>query len=154
MPTERGFDPERARAIIAAHEPLEGACLPMLHALQEAFGYIDEAAVGLVAEALNRSRAEIHGVLTFYHDFRRAPEAILEIQLCRAEACQAQGSEALAAAAERLGIKLRKVYCLGNCALGPAARVGDDVVGRVDLAKLKALAAGVAPEAVAAGEAP
>src|SRR5215813_6318088 len=100
MSTFEGWNAERATAIIAEYRGLEGPLLPILHALQEAFGYVPEAAVPMVAEALNLSRAEVHGVLTFYHDFRREPAGRHVLKLCRAEACQAAGGDALAARAE------------------------------------------------------
>ena len=97
----------RAAEIIAEHNGLEGATLVILHALQEAFGYVPEPAIPMVAEALNLSRAEVHGVFTFYHDFRNEPAGRHVLKLCRAEACQAAGGDALAARAEaRLGIAL------------------------------------------------
>jgi len=122
-------------AVVAAAEAQRGragALLPVLQAVQAALGWVPAAAVPLVAEALNLSRAEVHGVLTFYHDFRRQPPAPHTLRLCRAEACQAVGAAALAAhAQQRLGcgfggrsadgrFALEAVYCLGNCACGPA----------------------------------
>src|SRR6476619_7916358 len=121
----------------------EGPLLPILHALQEEFGYIEEAAEPLIAEALNITRAEVHGVVTFYHDFRHEPSGRHVLKLCRAEACQSVGCEALVARAEaRLGtacgstspegVTLEAVYCLGLCATGPSAMVDGQVVGRLD----------------------
>ena len=118
--------------------------LPILHALQEAFGCVPEVAVPMVAEALNLTRAEVHGIVTFYHDFRREPPGRHVLKICRAEACQAAGCDALAAAAQsRLGIEigdttpdgrvtLEAVYCLGLCATAPSAMLDDRVVGRLD----------------------
>jgi formate dehydrogenase subunit gamma len=132
---------------------LDGPLLPILQALQEEFGYIDEAAEPLVAEALNLTRAEVHGVVTFYHDFRRAPAGRHVVKLCRAEACQAAGGDALAARAEaRLGVAmgettpdggvtLEPVYCLGLCATAPSAMVDGRVVGRLDEQRLDAVLA-------------
>jgi formate dehydrogenase subunit gamma len=132
---------------------LDGPLLPILQALQEEFGYIDEAAEPLVAEALNLTRAEVHGVVTFYHDFRRAPAGRHVVKLCRAEACQAAGGDALAARAEaRLGVAmgettpdggvtLEPVYCLGLCATAPSAMVDARVVGRLDEQRLDAVLA-------------
>jgi len=137
------FDPERARAIIDGLAVREGATLPILHALQEAFGCVPEAAEPLVAEALNLSRAEVHGVVTFYHDFRRAPPGRHVVKLCRAEACQARGGDVLAAEVERgLGtpinstspdgrVTFEAVYCLGLCASGPALMLDGKLFGRV-----------------------
>jgi formate dehydrogenase subunit gamma len=131
----------------------EGPLLPILHALQEESGYIDEAAEPLIAEALNITRAEVHGVVTFYHDFRRAPAGRHVLKLCRAEACQAAGGDALAARAEtKLGIALgsttadarvtlEPIYCLGLCATAPSAMLDGRVIGRLDGARLDALIA-------------
>src|SRR5215813_12067821 len=107
---ERSYEPwnvERANTLIAEHVGLQGPLLPILHAFIEEFGYIDEGAEPLIAEALNISRAEVHGVVTFYHDFRRKPAGRHVLKLCRAEACQAAGGDAVAAHAEqRLGVAL------------------------------------------------
>jgi formate dehydrogenase subunit gamma len=131
----------------------EGPMLPILHALQEEFGYIDEAAEPLIADALNISRAEVHGVVTFYHDFRREPAGRHVLKLCRAEACQAAGGEALATRAEsRLGIAfgsttadgrvtLEPVYCLGLCSVSPSAMIDGRIVARLDERKLDTLLA-------------
>jgi len=141
---ELDFDADKARDIVAAHRHLQGAMLPVLRALQDAFGCIDERAELIVAEELNLTRAEVHGVVTFYHDFRREPAGRHVLNLCRAEACQSAGGEALAAKAEaELGIAsgnttddgrttLGAVYCLGLCALAPAAMIDGRVVGRLD----------------------
>jgi formate dehydrogenase subunit gamma len=149
------WSPERAAEIVAQEGHREGALLPILHALQAAFGYVDAAAEPLIAQALNISRAEVHGVVSFYHGFRRSPPGRHVLKLCRAEACQAAGSPALAARAEarlgtRLGstaadgsITLEPVYCLGLCATAPAAMLDGEVVGRLDPARLDALLDGV-----------
>ena len=133
-----------AADIIAGHAGRDGATLPILHALQERFGYVDRAAVPMIADALNLSRAEVHGVVTFYHDFRAAPAGRHVVKLCRAEACQAVGAVALAAHAQRqLGIgwhettadgrvTLEPVFCLGLCACGPAALIDDEPVSGLD----------------------
>ena len=125
---------------------LPGALLPILHALQEEFGYIDDAMIPLIAEALNISHAEVHGVISFYHDFRRAPAGKHVLQICRAESCQAMGCNSLIAHVEKsLGVKmgetsgdgsftLRPVYCLGNCALSPAVMLDGQPYGRVSAA--------------------
>jgi formate dehydrogenase subunit gamma len=148
------WDAETAGAIIADKQAMPGALLPILHALQEEFGYIDREAEPLIAQALNISRAEVHGVVTFYHDFREKPAGRHVLKLCRAESCQARGSDALAARAEaRLGvpfggttadgrITLEPVYCLGLCSLSPSAMLDGKVVARLDDAKLDALIAG------------
>ena len=131
------------------HQP--GALLPILHAVQERFGFIDDAAVPVIAEALNLSRAEVHGVLTFYHDFRRTPAGAHVLKLCRAEACQSMGCEELAETlVRRHGVAfgetssdgkltLEAVYCLGNCALAPAALLDGKVHGRLDAATVGTL---------------
>lgn len=130
---------------------LEGPLLPILHALQDTFGCITEAAVPMVANALNLSRAELHGVVTFYHDFRREVPGRHVLKMCRAEACQASGGDALAARAEaRLGISigettpdrrvtLEATYCLGLCALAPSAMLDGRLCGRLDEARLNEL---------------
>lgn len=144
------WDEEKARSIIAGLAHLEGATLPMLHALQDEFGYINAKAVPLIAEMLNLSRAEVHGAITFYHDFRTAPPRGRVIKLCRAEACQSLGCEAVVAELEREhGIAVdgapvgdavvETVYCLGNCALGPSALVDGELIGRVDAARITGL---------------
>lgn len=139
---------ERAAEIISDHVRHEGATLPIFHALQAAFGFVPEAAVPMVAAALNLSRAEAHGVLTFYHDFRHALPGRHVLKLCRAEACQAAGGDALAARAEsKLGIAigettpdrrttLEAVYCLGLCATAPSAMLDGRVFGRLDAERL------------------
>ncbi|MCP4615069.1 MAG: formate dehydrogenase subunit gamma [Bradyrhizobium sp.] len=150
-PAYEPWSAERAAEIIAGHKAIEGATLVILHALQEAFGYVPEPAIPMVAEALSLSRAEVHGVFTFYHDFRREPAGRHVLELCRAEACQAAGGDALAAHAEaRLGIALgyttsddrvtlEPIYCLGLCATAPSAMLDGRVVGRLDEKRLDAL---------------
>jgi len=140
-----------ASRIIEEHRALDGATLPILHALQEHFGYVDSAAIGLVAEALNLSRAEIHGAVTFYHDFHGAPIDGAVLKLCRAEACQSMGCEDLVAhladahgivpdvTKSGVGLHVRTVYCLGNCALSPSALLDDTPVGRLDRSRLDAI---------------
>lgn len=134
---------DRARAIIAAHKGLRGALLPMLHALQEEFGYIHQDAIQLLANELNITRAEVHGVASFYHDFRREMPGRHIIKVCRAESCQAMGVDDLVEHAKaRLGVDmggttddksftLEAVYCLGNCALSPAVLIDETLHGRV-----------------------
>ncbi len=150
------YDREQAGAVIAAHAAMRGALLPMLHAVQRAIGFVPDDLVPEIATALNISRAEVHGVITFYHDFRRRPAGRHVVKICRAEACQARGGAAIeAAAAERLGVAmgatrddgrvtLEAVYCLGLCASGPSALVDGVPVARVDAAKLERIAARVA----------
>ncbi|SEB82193.1 formate dehydrogenase gamma subunit [Rhizobiales bacterium GAS188] len=153
MRTFEAWSAERAAEIIGRYREEEGATLPILHALQEVFGCVPEAAVPLVAEALNLSRAEVHGVVTFYHDFRREPPGRHVLKLCRAEACQAMGGEQLAAQAQaRLGIgfgatttdgrvTLEPIYCLGLCALAPSAMLDGRLHGRLDKTRLESLLA-------------
>ena len=147
------WDETRGAEIIAEHAEQEGATLVILHALQAEFGYVPEAAIPMVAQALNLSRAEVHGVFTIYHDFRHKPAGRHVLKLCRAEACQAAGGEALAARAEaKLGIALgnttadarvtlEPIYCLGLCATAPSAMFDGRVVGRLDEKRLDALVA-------------
>ena len=143
----------RGAEIIAEHSGQEGATLVILHALQEAFGYVPEAAIPMVAQALNLSRAEVHGVFTFYHDFRHKPAGRHVLKLCRAEACQAAGGDALAARAEsKLGVSLgnttadervtlEPIYCLGLCSTAPSAMLDGRLIGRLDEKRLDALVA-------------
>lgn len=139
--------------ILSAHLHLEGPLLPILHALQAAFGHVPEAAHAQIAAALNITRAELHGVVSFYHDFRSAPAGRHVLRICRAEACQAMGGAALAAATlGKLGldwhgttangaITVEPVYCLGLCACAPAVMLDEKVVARVDGARMDALLA-------------
>ncbi len=153
MPRYEPFSAERTAQLIREHLGLEGPLLPILHALQEEFGYIDEAAEPIIADELNISRAEVHGVVTFYHDFRRAPAGRHVLKLCRAEACQAAGGDALVAHAEaHLGVALgnttadgrmtvEPTYCLGLCSVSPSAMLDGKVVARLDAKKLDTLLA-------------
>ena len=130
--------------------------LPLLHMLQEEIGFIDDAAIPAIATALNLSRADVHGVVTFYHDFRRTPAGRHVVKLCRAESCQARGATAIEkAATERLGVPmgetrpdgqvtLEPVYCLGLCAVGPNALVDGRPVARIDAATLDRIAQEIA----------
>jgi formate dehydrogenase subunit gamma len=152
-PAYEPWNEARGAEIIAEHDHLEGATLVILHALQEAFGHVPEPAIPMIAQALNLSRAEIHGVFTFYHDFRHEPAGRHVLKLCRAEACQAAGGDALAARAEaKLGISignttadvrvtLEPIYCLGLCATAPSAMLDGCVIGRLDEARIDALVA-------------
>ena len=139
------------KLLINEHIDLEGPLLPILHAIQADFGYIPSAAVDLIADALNITKAEVHGVISFYHDFRSAPAGRHVVKICRAEACQAMGGQALAEdTLEQLGLEwhgttingavtVEPVYCLGMCACAPAAMVDDKVVGRLNPARMSAL---------------
>ena len=145
------WDAGLAREIIGRHAALAGATLPILHALQEEFGCVPHEALAMIAEALNLSRAEVHGVVTFYHDFRATPPGRHVLKLCRAEACQAMGGVALAdRLLARLGVGWGKttadgsltveaVYCLGLCACAPAALLDGAPAGRLDDVALDAL---------------
>lgn len=138
----------RVEEILARHHGMEGALLPILHAIQEEFGHVPQEVLPTVAKAMNISRAEVHGVMSFYHDFREAPAGRHVVKLCRAEACQAVGADDLADHAKgKLGldwhetakngsVTLEPVFCLGLCACGPAALVDGKLVGRLDAAKL------------------
>jgi formate dehydrogenase subunit gamma len=145
-----------AQSLIAGHAAEPGAVLPILHVLQRTFGYVPEEAVPLVAQALNLSRAEVHGVVSFYHDFRRSPAGRHVLKLCRAEACQSMGADDLAArVCAGLGIgwgettgdgrvTLEPVFCLGLCATAPACMIDGKLVGRLDAARLDRMLADVA----------
>ncbi len=129
----------RIGEIVASYTALEGPLLPILHAVQAEFGCVDPAAEAQLALALNLSRAEVHGVVSFYHDFLPAADPRPQVQLCRAEACQARGVEAMVPAAEAAAgarVKLSTVYCLGLCSVGPNARIGDQLYARLDEAAL------------------
>ena len=121
--------------IIALHHRREGPILPILHDVQEEFGCVDGESEALIAKGLNLSRADVHGVVSFYHDFLPEPDPRPVVQICRAEACKARGVERLitdatTAAGER--VRISTVYCLGLCSAGPAARMGDDLHIRLD----------------------
>lgn len=130
---------DRIAQICEEHRGLDGPLLPILHAVQGEFGCVDAGAERAIAQALNLSRAEVHGVVSFYHDFRSEPDARPEVQICRAEACQARGVEALMPAAEAAAsgrVRLGTVYCLGLCSVGPNARVGDRLYARLNQGSL------------------
>ena len=147
------WDPATAVGVISALSARPGALLPILHALQTRFGYIPPEATALVADALNISRAEVHGTLSFYPDFRRAAPAAHVLKLCRAEACQAMGGERLAQQAQDAlgvgfggttadgGVHLEAVYCLGLCSVAPSAMLDGRVVGRLGERELVSLLA-------------
>lgn len=154
-PGERGTDdwtPDMIHDHLDALKHKPGALLPILHAVQNDVGYIPAGAVAIIAEALRQTRAEVHGVISFYHHFRTQPAGSKVIYVCRAEACQAMGGRVLEAhIRDRLGVDyhgttadneftLEPVYCLGNCACAPSIRVNDDIHGRVTPQKFDRLA--------------
>lgn len=144
---------ETLAAVLADHPPAPGALLPLLHALQDRAGHVPPEAVPVIAEHLNLSRAEVHGVISYYHFFRQAPAGRTVLQVCRAEACQSRGADSLLAHAEqRLGcashatradgtVTLEPIYCLGLCASSPALMLNERVHARMTAAKLDALLA-------------
>jgi formate dehydrogenase subunit gamma len=126
--------------ILAEHRDREGPLLPILHDVQKAFGHINEDAMREIAAALNLTRAEVYGVVSFYHDFRKEAETRPVLKLCRAEACKARGVETLVPLAESQSrVKVEAVYCLGLCSVGPAAMVGDQVHSRLNQHRFSAL---------------
>ncbi|MEL7897603.1 formate dehydrogenase subunit gamma [Vreelandella neptunia] len=143
MNQSQEWAPQAIQAEVDALKDKPGALLPILHALQDRIGFIPEAAVPIIADALHQTRAEVHGVISFYHHFRTTPPGRHVVQICRAEACQSVGARQLEVHAKaRLGvdyhqttadreITLEAVYCLGNCACGPSIRVDDSIRGRV-----------------------
>ncbi|MGZ8984087.1 MAG: formate dehydrogenase subunit gamma [Methylotenera sp.] len=140
-------------ALIAQHQHMSGALLPLLHAIQDNIGYVPESSYNHISKALSLSVAEVHGVVTFYHHFRTHKPGRHILQICRAESCQSMGSEALEAHAKKClnidyhqttpdqAITLEPVYCLGNCARSPAVMMDEEVYGRVSAADLDALVA-------------
>ena len=139
---------QRIEEILTAHKGLEGALLPILHAVQAEFGYVPQEVLPTIDKDLNISRAEVHGVVSFYHDYRETPAGRHVIKLCRAEACQAMGADQVAAHVQKsLGVDwhettadgavtLDPIFCLGLCACGPAAMVDGKLIGRVDIARM------------------
>ena len=133
MTVASGWSEAEVEEILRRHAGREGALLPILNDVQAAFGFVPDGAVPIVAHALNLSRAEVHGVVTFYHDLKRVPAERPVVKLCRAEACQARGVERLAPLFEGdARIETETVYCLGLCASGPSAMVGTRVFARLD----------------------
>lgn len=135
---------ERVRTIAEQHLGERGPLMPVLHDLMEEFGHIGRDDVAAVADVLNLSVAEVHGVVSFYHDFRTAPPPAHTIALCRAEACQSVGAEhvfveAVAAYEDRHDVEVREVFCLGNCALGPSGMLDGRLHGRLDGERIAAL---------------
>jgi len=152
-PDMPAWNEAQANDIIRRHANREGALLPILHDIQAAFGHVPAQAVPVIAHALNLTRAEVHGVVSFYHDFRDKPAGRHVLKLCRAEACQAAGGDALAARAEaKLGVSLghttaddrvtlEPIYCLGLCATAPSAMLDGRLIGRLDEKRIDALVA-------------
>ncbi len=150
MSARETWTAERGASIIASHADREGALMPLLHALLDVFGYVPRQAVPMIAQALNLSRAEVHGTISFYHDFRREPPGRHVLRLCRAEACQSLGADRLAAEVrQRLGvgwhettadgaITLEPVFCLGLCAVGPSGMLDETPIARLDPAAVAA----------------
>ena len=139
---------EEGTQVLSSLKNVQGPVLIALQAIQERFGYVHDEAVSLIAETFNVSRADVHGVLTYYHDLRTTPSPVRLIQICVAEACQAVGSRDLVAAVEKkLGkkidqtyadVEIKSAYCFGNCALGPAAMVDGQLVGRASVENVTA----------------
>lgn len=128
--------------IISSYGSGQDSLLPVLHRIQTTFGHVSEDAIRQIASALNLTRAEVHGVVSFYHHFRSEPSALPVIHLCRAEACKARGADELVAGVDQAAagkVTLEPVYCLGLCAVGPNAMVGEDVYAALDRDKLTAL---------------
>lgn len=155
MPFYQAWHKDEAAAIVAGFAGRDGAALPILHALVERFGFVDKEIVPVIADTLNLSRAEVHGTISFYHDFRGHPPGEHTIKLCRAEACQARGAVALHKhVMDRLGIgwhgttadgaiTLEPVFCLGLCANAPAALVDGEPIGNLDNSAADAMIAEV-----------
>lgn len=146
---------ERTSAVLQELKDLEGPLLPILHGIQHEFGYVPREALPLIASELNLSRAEVHGVVTFYHDYRSHPAGRHVLKLCQAESCQSMGSDAVAARLKQLlgidfhettkdgSVTLEPVYCLGMCACSPAAMLDGEVIGRLDTDKIDEIVAEV-----------
>ena len=144
--TTPGFESETANEIVAAYDARPEMLVQILHAFTKRFGYISEDVIRHLAGALNLSRAEIHGVVSYYHDFRTTKPGRHTIKLCQAEACQSMGSRELSAHAEKTigdGVTVEPVYCLGNCALSPAVMVDGKTYGRVSNDRLDEIVAGL-----------
>ena len=145
----------RTAAVVNDLKGLEGRLLPILHGIQDEFGYVPGESLPVIADLLNLSRAEVHGVVTFYHDYRNHPAGRHVLKLCRAEACQSMGGDAIAAKLQQLlgigfhettkdgAVTLEPVYCLGLCACAPSAMLDGEVIGRLDAGKIEEIAAEV-----------
>lgn len=151
----------KALAVCATHGNKASELLEILHDVQHALGYVPESTLPVIANALNLSRAEVHGVVTFYHDFKREPVGRHTIKICRAEACQSMGTDHLCAHAEKslkteMGgttadgkVTIEQVFCLGNCSLSPAILIGDKLYGKVDAKRFDEIVAGLSKETAA-----
>ncbi len=147
------WDAARVREIATSLARLDGPCLPVLHAIQDTFGYIHPDAIPVIADVLNLSRAEVVGIVSFYHDFRESPPGEHVLRVCRAESCQSMGAEQLVrdlthalnvepgSTSAGGGLTFDSVYCLGNCALSPAAMLDGRLLGRVTPHRIEALLA-------------
>jgi formate dehydrogenase subunit gamma len=163
MPVKAPANPAevKALAVCAAHGNKPENLLEILHDLQHAVGYVPESTLPLIANAVNLSRAEVHGVVSFYHDFKREPAGCHVIKICRAEACQAMGTDHLCSHAEKslkteMGgttadgrVTIEQVFCLGNCALSPAILIGDRLYGKVDAKRFDEIVASLGKETAA-----
>ncbi|MDA9983925.1 formate dehydrogenase subunit gamma [Porticoccaceae bacterium] len=148
--------------LVGQYQALPGGLLPLLHAIQGDIGYVPDSAVPIIAKGLNLSRAEVHGVISFYHDFKTSPVGRHTVQVCRAEACQSMGSRQLEAHAKQIlgidygettadgAVTLEPVYCLGNCACSPSIRIDDAIYARVDRDRFDDLISGLSSEKGAA----
>jgi formate dehydrogenase subunit gamma len=155
MQPSNGIPATALAQVVQEYADIPGGLLPLLHEVQARFGYIPKDSVPAIAKGMGLSRAEVHGVISFYHDFHSRPRGQKTIHLCRAEACQAMGSRELESHVKtRLGIdyggttedgrySLEPVYCLGNCACSPSIRIGDDVFARVDAERFDELLDGI-----------
>jgi formate dehydrogenase subunit gamma len=151
MPENPQWDCARASEIVSTHAGRDGAALPILHALQDEFGFVSDEAIPIIASALNLSRAEVHGIVTFYHDFRSKPAGRHILKLCRAEACQSMGGLDLSEELLRReglqwgettpdgALTIEAVYCLGLCACAPAALYDGEPIARLNHAALESL---------------
>ncbi len=143
MPRRERYDPVIVTAIVACHRHRPGALLPVLQEVQEVFGYVPREAVVTIADELNLSRAEVDGVVSFYHDFRRTPPRPHVLRVCRAEACQSVGGREVWAAAERAaqsgGVQVEEVFCLGNCACAPSVQLDGRAIGRMSADRVASL---------------
>ena len=145
----------RTAEIVDEMSGLEGPLLPILHGIQHEFGYVPQEALPVIAEGLNLSRAEVYGVVSFYHDYRSHPAGRHVLKLCQAEACQSMGSDAVTARVKQLlgigfhettkdgAVTLEPVYCLGLCACSPSAMLDGEVIGRLDAARVDEIVAEV-----------